>query len=112
MRGVEFEHFLARVFEMLGYQVELTKVSGDQGADLVVTGKGKRIAVQAKGFAGSVGNDAVQEVVASMPCYKCDCCVVVTNSSFTPGAKRQAAPWSCRLIDGAQIPALIEGRIY
>ncbi len=40
LRGVDFEHFLSRAFEMLGYRVELTKASGDQGADLIVIGKG------------------------------------------------------------------------
>jgi hypothetical protein len=112
LRGTGFESFLSRVFETLGYQVELTKVSGDQGVDLLVTGKGRRIAVQAKGYADSVGNDSVQEVVAGMAFYRCDSCAVVTNSRFTKPAESLAAVNHCRLIDGSRIPDLIEGRIY
>lgn len=112
LRGVDFEHFLSRAFEMLGYHVELTKASGDQGADLIVTGKGTRVAVQAKGYADSIGNHAVMEVVAGMNFYQCTSCLVITNSRFTPAAIRLAQANGCRLIEGAQIPDLIEGRIY
>ena len=112
MRGTDLERFLSRAFEMLGYHVELTNVSGDQGVDLMVTGKGKRVAVQVKGYAGSVGNDSVQQVVAGVNFYQCDSCAVITNSRFTPAAERLAAANNCRLIDGARIPDLIEGHIY
>jgi hypothetical protein len=49
-RGQDFEHFIHRVFEMLGYNVQLTKVSGDQGVDLVVTGKGKSLQCKPRGM--------------------------------------------------------------
>jgi HJR/Mrr/RecB family endonuclease len=112
LRGEEFEQFLFRVFVMLGYQVKLTKRSHDQGVDLVVIGKGKTIAVQAKGHESSVGNHAVGEVVAGMSYHRCDACVVITNSYFTPTAKKLAIANDCRLIDGSEIPKLIEGAIY
>jgi hypothetical protein len=112
MRGDSFELFLSRVFEFLGYRVQLTKASGDQGADLLVSGKGRKIAVQAKGYADSVGNHAVMEVTASMAFYGCDSCVVITNSHFTRTAIQLAQANDCRLIDGAQIPGLILGHIY
>jgi HJR/Mrr/RecB family endonuclease len=112
LRGVDFEHFLSRAFEMLGYHVQLTKASGDQGADLLITGKGARIAIQAKGYAHSVGNHSVMEVVAGMNYYQCTSCAVITNSRFTSTARHLAQANGCRLIDGAQIPDLIEGRIY
>jgi restriction system protein len=112
MRGVDFEQFLSRAFEALGYQVQTTKASGDQGADLIVTGKGMRMAVQAKGYADRVGNHAVMEVVAGMNYYQCTSCLVITNSHFTTAAKELAPKNRCQLIDGTQIPDLIEGRIY
>jgi hypothetical protein len=112
MRGVEFEQFLQRVFELLGFRVRSTKASGDQGADLVVSGKGQNIAVQAKGYGDSVGNHAVMEVVAGMAFYQCSSCAVITNSQFTRSAIDLARATRCRLIDGSQIRDLIEGRIY
>jgi HJR/Mrr/RecB family endonuclease len=112
LKDVAFEQFLADVFHALGYGVQTTRGSGDQGVDLIVTGKGRRIAVQAKGYTGNVGNHAVMEVVAGMTFYRCDSCVVVTNSSFTRHAQELAAGVGCRLVDGGEIPDLIEGRIY
>jgi Restriction endonuclease len=56
LRGVDFERFLVDVFEALGFTVRTTKTTGDQGVDLLAF-KGKlRLAVQAKGYGGSVGN--------------------------------------------------------
>ena len=100
------------MFESLGYQTQVTKASGDQGADLLVIGKGRKIAVQAKGYADGVGNHAVMEVVAGMNFYQCNSCLVVTNSYFTQAAISLAVANGCRLVDGAQIIELIEGRIY
>ncbi len=112
MTGYEFERFLADVFRERGYGVELMGRSGDQGVDLVVTRGGDRIAIQAKGYtAGNVGNKAVQEVHTGMTHYRCGRSVVVTNSGFTRGAQELASSVGCRLIDGSQIPGLIDGRI-
>jgi restriction system protein len=96
----------------LGYTVEKTKASGDQGVDLIVSGKGKRVAVQTKGYKDSVGNGAVQEVFAGMVHYKCNECAVVTNSHFTRAAVHLANSVSCRLIEGKDVYQLIEGKVY
>ncbi len=50
MRSVEFEAFLERVFTELGYTVETTKVTGDQGLDLIVSYRSRRIGIQVKGY--------------------------------------------------------------
>ena len=112
LRGDDFEHFIQQVFQLLGYHARLTKGSFDQGVDLVVNGKGQTLAVQTKGYDASVGNHAVMEVVAGMRFYGCGSCVVITNSRFTSTAKRLAAANGCQLVDGRQIPDLIEGRLY
>jgi HJR/Mrr/RecB family endonuclease len=112
LRGVDFENFLHRVFETLGYQVQPTKASTDQGADLIVSGKGILLAVQAKGYEKSVGNHSVMEVTAGMQFYRCNSCAVITNSGFTRAARRLAHATGCQLVDGSQIPDLIEGRIF
>jgi hypothetical protein len=111
MRGVAFEEFLQSVFEALGFIVETTKGSGDQGIDLIVTSQGGKIAVQAKGYSECVGNHAVMEAFAGMKYYNCNRCVVITNSDFTRHAKDLASRIGCRLIAGSEIPALIEGRM-
>ena len=109
MRDKEFEWFLKGVFEQLGYQVEVTKASGDQGVDLIVSGGGRRIAIQVKGYANAVGNSAVQEVYAGMNYWKCKECAVITNSRFTKSARHLAASLNCKLIDRRSMDDLMAG---
>lgn len=111
LRGEAFELFLKDVFEMLGFAVSLTKASGDQGIDLILSGAGRVIGVQAKGYHDSVGNHAVMEAHAGMTHYQCQCSAVVTNSSFTRAAKELAASVNCRLVSGDEIPDLILGNL-
>lgn len=88
--GEEFEHFVADLFNLLGYRASTTKLSGDQGID-VLAKKGKTtIAIQTKCYRDSVGNHAIMEAVAGAKYYKADKIMVVTNSFFTKSAKELA----------------------
>lgn len=86
--GEDFEKYLCDQINTLSCATcEMTKATGDQGVDLIVTLKGgARIAVQCKLYSTPVGNDAVQEVIAGRIFYKCEKAVVVTNSTYTQGA--------------------------
>jgi hypothetical protein len=86
LTGVEFESFLSDLFKRMGYHVETTKTTGDQGADLVIEKIGMRTIIQAKRYSGSVGNSAVQQVVAAMKHYNCKQAIVITTGTFTKGA--------------------------
>lgn len=97
--GYEFERILKRMFEKMGYQVEQTKLSGDQGADLVLVKFGERVVVQAKRYSGKVGNWAVQEIAAAVNHYQGQRGMVVTNSYFTPAAKSLAQSNGVELIE-------------
>lgn len=70
------------------------------------------MAVQAKGYVGhTVGNGAIQQAHTGKTFYGCQSAVVITNSTFTVAARELAERLDCKLIDGSQIPDLIEGRI-
>lgn len=87
MSGVEFEEYLMRLFEKLGYRVTLTKRSNDYGADLIMKKDEKTIIVQAKRYHQKVGIAAVQEVYAAKRVYKADeAWIVTTNEGFTKQA--------------------------
>ncbi|HUT94167.1 MAG TPA: restriction endonuclease [Thermoguttaceae bacterium] len=111
LRSVAFEAFLEEVFAQLGYGVETTKVTGDQGADLIVVKNGCKIAIQVKGYFHSVSNSAVQEAYAAMRYYDCKGCSVITNSRFTASAQELAAKIGCVLIDEDSLPSLVMGRV-
>lgn len=90
MNGQEFEDFIALIFSRMGYQTEVTKASGDQGIDVIAMKDDKKIGIQAKCYSSTVGNSAVQEVVAGKAFYKLDKVIVATNNFFTDSALQLA----------------------
>lgn len=110
MRSVEFESYLEEVFLLLGYDVETTKTTGDQGVDLIVSKRGVRIAIQVKGYESSVGNYAVQAAYAGMAHYQCQACAVITNSRFTPSAIALAQSTLCVLVHEANFRDFVFGK--
>lgn len=99
LNGFEFEELIGDLFKKAGYKVNVTKKSGDQGADLVVEKEGFSTAIQTKKHTGNVGNKAVQEVVASMKFYDCDEGMVITTANFTKSAYELASRNKIKLVD-------------
>ncbi len=90
MSGREFEERLWLLFKDLGWSVETTPVSGDWGADLIISKDGQRIAVQAKRYSKPVGVQAIQEAVSAQAKYGCTGSMVVTNNTYTRQAQELA----------------------
>ena len=93
MEGHDFEHWCASLLRKIGFtNVEVTRGSGDQGVDVFAVKDGIRYAVQCKCYSSDLGNKPVQEVNAgkTMPQYRCQIGVVMTNRYFTQGAKELA----------------------
>lgn len=87
MTGQEFERRLLRHFEDIGWKASTTKTSGDFGADLVLQDPGgQTVVAQLKRYQGSVGIEAVQQVIGAVSYYKASRGMVITNSHFTPAA--------------------------
>jgi len=109
LSGYDFEAFLKKLFEALEYIVVQTKLSGDQGADLIVMDKrNRKIAVQAKKYSSGVSNKAIQEVVASKSYYKCDDAMVVTTGFFTKGAIELAMSNNVEIWNGEKLREMFE----
>ena len=70
----------------MGYTTRQTKISGDQGVDIIATQGSRIVAIQTKCQKAKVSNAAVQEVVAGKVMYNATECMVVTNSFFTQSA--------------------------
>lgn len=107
MDGLQFEHFLKPVFQAKGYRAEVTQGSGDYGADLILTRKGKKTVVQAKCYSSNIGVDAIQQVVAAMPVYRAQHAIVVTNRYYTKQAKKLAKANRVLLIDRDELINMI-----
>jgi HJR/Mrr/RecB family endonuclease len=107
LSGSDFEKLLYRLYESMGYAVQLTGKSGDQGGDLIITKEGKRIVVQAKCYQNLVNNKAIQEAVAAKGIYNCNSSTVVTTSDFTDGALELAKVNYVYLINGKKLKELL-----
>ena len=85
--GIKFETFMGGILRKIGYEVEVTKASGDNGADIIAKDKFKKYAIQCKRYTGNVGFDAVKEAHTAKDIYDCDVGVVLTNvENFTKEA--------------------------
>ncbi|WP_244933537.1 restriction endonuclease [Neobacillus mesonae] len=103
MSGTTFEDYLATILKAKGYRVQQTPISGDYGADLILSTNGKKIAVQAKRYSDKVGIQAVQEIFSAKNYYGVDECWVITNSYFTAPAINLADSNDVKLIDRDQL---------
>ncbi len=102
LSGGEFEQYVALVLADNGFKhVQVTKGSGDQGADVLAERNGISYAIQCKNYEGSVGNYAVQEAYAAAQFYRCDRAAVICPGEFTRGAKELAEATGVTLWDGA-----------
>ncbi|MDO4976829.1 MAG: restriction endonuclease [Eubacteriales bacterium] len=91
MSGSEFESVVCELFKKMGYAAFVTKASGDQGVDVIAEKNGVKIGIQAKCYSNTVGNSAIQEVVAGKKFYTCNRILVVTNNYYTKSAIELAA---------------------
>jgi HJR/Mrr/RecB family endonuclease len=107
LSGIEFEGYLGGIFKKQGYVVELTPVVADYGADLLLTQGNRKIAVQAKRYASTVGISAVQEAISGRAYYSCTEAWVVTTGTFTPNATALAEKSQVKLIDRSDLAKLI-----
>lgn len=76
-----------------GYsRVETTPKSGDYGADLIIRQEQKPrvIVIQCKHSAHPVGLKAIQEVLGAKKFYRASEAWVITDSTFTRGARKLA----------------------
>ncbi len=86
MNGFEFEDYCKQILEGIGWKVMKTKNGADQGIDLIIEKKNRKIGVQCKKYSRPVGNKSVQEVKAGLNYYDLNEGVVLTNKTFTKSA--------------------------
>lgn len=111
MEGHDFEYFCADLIKYNGfYNVSVTKGSGDQGVDILAEKDGIKYAIQCKNYSSHLGNTPIQEVNAGKTFYNCHVGVVMTNSSFTPGAKDLAKATGVILWDRIILEKMIESK--
>jgi Restriction endonuclease len=105
--GSDFEHLIVRLYNAIGYVSKRTGGSGDQGADVIASKDGVNVLIQAKCYTNQVNNEAVQQAFSALSYHGCQKAVVVTTSSFTPGAIALAKADNVELIDGERLKRML-----
>ena len=109
MEGHEFEYFCADLLRGNGFtDVRVTQSSGDQGVDILAIKDYIKYAIQCKNYSSHLGNTPIQEVNSGKIFYQCHVAVVITNSTFTPGAKDLARATGVLLWDREMLASLIK----
>ncbi len=81
--GIEFEEELGALFRQLGYRVERTPTSGDQGVDLILRKDGRTTVVQCKAHSSPVGPAIARELLGSMVAFRADDAILACTGGFT-----------------------------
>lgn len=101
--GLDFEHWCAAQIESQGWNVTVSKASGDQGVDLIAMRESLIVAVQCKLYSTPIGNKAVQEAYAGTKHYCADMAVVIGTGGFTRSAIELAQTTDVVLVDAEAI---------
>lgn len=98
--GLDFEYYCADLLKDYGFnEVEVTKGSGDFGADILAEREGITYAIQCKCYDKPIGVKAVQEIYAGKDYYDRMVGVVMTNQYFTASAVKLAKKLKVMLWD-------------
>jgi restriction system protein len=106
MPPVDFEHYCAGLLTRFGWQARVTPASGDQGVDIIAEYSGVRAVFQCKLYASSVGNAAVQEIVAGRQFQQARFAAVISNAPFTVSARQLAAAANVHLLHFTELQTL------
>ena len=87
LSGTEFERELGTLYRNLGYRVEITPSSGDQGIDLILRRNGKKTIVQCKRYKDPAGPAVARELYGSLIASGAHNAVLACTAGFTQGVK-------------------------
>lgn len=109
LEGHDFEKYCADILKNHGFkEVQVTKGSGDFGADILAEKDGVTYAVQCKCYDRPVGVKAVQEAYAGRDFYDRMVGAVMTNQYFTDPAVQAAGKLKIMLWDRGYIDSMNE----
>ena len=105
MTAVAFKEFTVSLFREMGYTVEITPGTSDNGIDLLLRKNNQLIAVQCKRWSAPVGEPVVRDFYSALMSSGAQSGYVVTTSTFTSHAYSFAEGKPIQLVD---LEALID----
>lgn len=110
LTAYEFEHFVARLLQEMGYEADVTKRTGDYGVDIIAKKDKQIIAIQCKRYTETnlVGNRDIQRCLGSMHTINAKRSIFVTTSFYTKQALKQAEGCPIELWDKETFHELVK----
>jgi hypothetical protein len=109
---ISFERECANELSRSGWTTRTTSGSGDQGIDVIATTPRVKLVVQCKRYANSVGNSAVQEIIAGREFEKADFAAVISTGIFTKSAQALASSANVFLLHPKGIHSRLSARLF
>lgn len=101
--GHRFEHELAPLFKRQGYDVDVTRGSGDGGVDIFLRRSGRTTVVQCKQTTHPVGPAAARELYACLMHFSADDGILATVGGVTAGVHKYFNGKPLRVMDLSEI---------
>ena len=83
LNGWDFEEEVAKVFRKHGYKADVTKKTGDNGADIIMYYKKRKIIVQCKHYKAQASPEAVRALWGIRDEFKADAVIMVASSGVS-----------------------------
>lgn len=107
MHPLAFEELICDLFSRTGYEVELTKYTGDGGIDGYLRKNGELSLLQCKRVKGSVGQPVLRDLYGTMQHERASSGVVVTTGKVSQQAKEWMVDKPIRIIELSELLSLI-----
>lgn len=114
LSGRDFEHFVAKLWEAMGWETEVTSYRSDDGVDIIAKRDEiypQRRMIQAKQVRGEdkISRQTIQRYSYLHHKDRVDEVIIVTTGVFTSGAKESAREANVKLIDQEDLITLTRG---
>lgn len=103
----EFERHVGDLYSYLGYSIQYTPRTGDQGVDVIAIRGEERLAIQVKRYADKASNTAVQAVHAGRTHHRCNRSILICLGGFSQGARSLASSTNVQLVDGDEYARMV-----
>lgn len=107
-----FEAGVAALYKNMGYDVQLTPVEGDRGADIIAKNNTESLLILVKASRYKIDTSCINEILSALPYYNnyhdsSFQAVILTNSIFLPATNALATDKNVKLINQLEL-----GRLY
>jgi len=108
MDPLEFERLVCRLYSKMGYEVQTTARTGDEGADGFLMKDGAKYVLQCKRVQNSVGQPILRDLYGTLMHFQCQGGIVVTTGSVSSAAREWAHGKPITIVEIDELQQLLQ----